>query len=283
MTIPFDPLRFEKMKKQGAIASTDPSCGFGYHLDFSAPCIAVAIHAGHRVREEILPYIGLSEDLRMFEEDTGTDFMIQGCHNAVWGLESRAVYDLNRDAEMALPLTPEKFWGAKVYKKIPEPRINERSLARHDAFYLFLGTAIACLLDAYGYCIVYDIHSYNISRQIAKGFEAPPVFNLGTALLDRLKWRNPIDSWLENLSAVSLPGIQTTIAENKVFSGKGELCRRLCEWDSRILVLPTEVSKIYMDEIKGAVYPDIIKAVKKGLESAMDSHAASFDSDRPCL
>ena len=269
--MPFDQQVFEEIRKQGSIAGTEPSGAFGYHLDFSAPRIAVAIHAGHRIRRELLPFIELAEDQRMFEEDTGTDFMIQGQPNAIWGLESRAVYDLNRDADMALPLTPEKFWGTRVYRKIPDRQMNERSIADHDAFYLFLGTVITHMLDVFGYCIVYDIHSYNISRQKVKGVEFPPIFNLGTALLDHSKWRRHIDAWLENLSAISLPGIQTTIAENKVFSGKGELCRRLCRWDSRILVLPTEVSKVYMDEIKGAIYPDIIKAVKKGLASAMDS------------
>lgn len=275
MNIPCDQQLLERIQQQGSIMGTEPSGAFGYHLDFSTPHIALAIHAGHTIREELLDFIQLAEDKRMFEEDTGTDYMVQGQPNAVWGLESRAVYDLNRDADMALPLVPEKFWGTRVYKKSPLPKMNERSLASHDTFYLFLGTLITHLLDSFGYCIVYDIHSYNISRQKAKGIESPPVFNLGTTLLNRSKWKHHIESWLETLSAISLPGVETTIAENEVFSGKGELCRRLCKWDSRILVLPTEVSKVYMDEIKGAIYPDIIKAIRKGLGHAMDLHLRS--------
>jgi hypothetical protein len=213
----------------------------------------MAIHAGHRVRDELLPYMILPPAERMFEEDTGTEFMTQGHPNAVWGLESRAVYDLNRDEDMALPLVPEKFWGTRVYGEQPGPEMNDKSLGQHRSFYLFVGTVIRQMIDTFGYCIVYDIHSYNMTRQQAKGVKSPPVFNLGTAAFDRSKWKDPIDSWLENLRKISLPGIKTIVAENEVFSGKGELCKRLSQWDPRILVLPTEVSKVYMDEKKGAV------------------------------
>jgi hypothetical protein len=272
LRIPCDQKFLEKIESRGAVSGIGHSGGFAYHFDFSVPRIAVAIHAGHQVRRELLPLLALAPDQRMFEEDTGTDFMIQGQPNTIWGLESRAVYDLNREPDMALPLVPEKFWGTRVYKKAPTPEMNTRSLNSHEAFYRAVGTLITHILNLFGYCVVYDIHSYNISRQQAKGFESPPVFNLGTAALDRSRWKPHIESWLDRLRAISLPGIQTTVAENHVFSGKGAFCIRLSQWDPRILVLPTEVSKIYMDEINGAIYPDIIKAVKDGLAQAMASH-----------
>lgn len=272
MHIPCDQKFLGKIESRGAVSGIGHSGGFAYQFDFSVPQIAVAIHAGHQVRRELLPLLALEPDQRMFEEDTGTDFMIQGQPNTIWGLESRAVYDLNRDTDMALPLVPEKFWGTRVYKKAPTHEMNIRSLESHEAFYRAMGTLITHMLDLFGYCVVYDIHSYNISRQQAKGFESPPVFNLGTAALDRPRWKSHIESWLDCLGAISLPGIQTTVAENIVFSGKGEFCMRLSQWDPRILVLPTEVSKVYMDEFKGAIYPDAIKAVKDGLAQAMTSH-----------
>lgn len=273
MRIPCDPQFLEAIKNQEVISGIGHSGGFGYHFDFSVQRIAVAIHAGHNVRSELLPLMAIRPDQRMFEEDTGTDFMIQGQPNAIWGLESRAVYDLNRDADMALPLVPEKFWGLRVYQKAPTPEMNARSLESHGAFYRAVGTLITRMLELFGYCIVYDIHSYNISRQWAKGIKSPPVFNLGTAALDRSRWKLRIESWLDNLQAISLPGIETTVAENAVFSGSGEFCKRLSRWDPRVLVLPTEVSKVYMDEIRGAIYPHIIKALKKGLARAMALHA----------
>lgn len=254
------------------IQGTDSLGGFGYHFDFSLPYIAVAIHAGHHVREELLPLMAIDSDQRKFEEDTGTDLIIKGLGNAVWALDSRAVYDLNRSRDMALPLTPEKFWGTRVYKTLPSPEMNHKSLESYDSFYRFMGTCIHSMLERFGICIIYDIHSYNISRQQAKGINDPPVFNLGTALLDKSKWVNAIESWLKELSAISLPGIKTRVAENYVFSGKAEFCRRFYLMDHRILVLPTEISKVYMDEKKGSVYPEVLSALKNELHHAILSH-----------
>jgi hypothetical protein len=57
--------------------------------------------------------------------------------------------------------------------------------------------------------------------------------------------------------------------------GHGELCRRLTDWDSRILVLPTEVSKVYMDELTGQVYPEITDALASELTRVMKAHGPS--------
>ncbi len=274
MGIPCDKKFLSDIRSQGTGSVSGRNEGFAYQFDFSVPKIAVAIHAGHAVRPELSPLMALDPGQRMFEEDAGTDFMIQGQPNTIWGLESRAVYDLNRGIDMALPLVPEKFWGTRVYHTAPTPEMNGRSLESHDAFYRAVGTLVTHMLDLFGYCIVYDIHSYNITRQQANGYEFPPVFNLGTAALDRSRWVPHIDSWLDQLRAVSLPGIETTVAENLVFSGRGEFCKRLTLWDPRILVLPTEVSKVYMDELKGAIYPSIIKAIQQGFAEAISLHSA---------
>ncbi len=261
-----------KQQIDTGIHGIDALGGFAYHLDFSLPFIATAIHSGHHVRKELLSFMALDSKGRRFEEDTGTDLMIKGLGNAVWALESRAVYDINRSREIALPLTPERFWGTRVYKTLPTPEMKEKSLKNYDSFYRFMETCIATMLDRFGVCIIYDIHSYNISRQKEKGIASPPVFNLGTALLDKSKWEKAIELWLEQIDTISLPGIKTSAAENYVFSGKAEFCRRLCRLDDRILVLPTEISKVYMDEKKGDVYPEILQAVKNGLQNAILSH-----------
>lgn len=267
-------LKSQKGKPQtdNIIQGTDPLKGFAYRLDFSLPFIATAIHAGHHVREELLPLIALDSDQRRFEEDPCTDLMIKGLSNAVWALESRAVYDLNRSREMALPNAPERFWGTRVYNTLPNHEMNQKSLGNYESFYRFMETCIDSILNRFGFCIIYDIHSYNISRQQAKGIAAPPVFNLGTALLDKSKWKRGIDLWLDQLGTISLPGIKTSVAQNQVFQGKEEFCRRISSLDNRILVLPTEVSKVYMDEKKGVIYPDVILAVKHGLQNAILSH-----------
>ncbi|MFO7989166.1 MAG: N-formylglutamate amidohydrolase [Desulfotignum sp.] len=272
MTLPCDPLLLDQIRQAGILSGQDPAGGFACHLDFERPQIAVAIHAGHRVRPELLPFMALSDAERLFEEDEATDVMIRLFPNALWALESRAVYDLNRDEKMALPLTPEKFWGTRVYREVPPPEMNRKSLESHRRFYRHLGTLITYLLDRFDRCVVYDIHSYNITRQQAKGVDDPPSFNLGTRGIDRTKWQQEVEDWLSLLSTIRLPGITPTVAENKVFMGHGELCRRLTDWDSRILVLPTEVSKVYMDELTGKVYPGVTDALASELNRIMNAH-----------
>jgi hypothetical protein len=276
MNIPFDPEIAERLRSSGHIKGTGLEGGYSFDIDISVPYIATAIHAGHNVREELLPLMCISEEARLFEEDPATEIMIRGCRSAVWALDSRAEYDLNRPTELALPLSPEMFWGVTVYKEQPDEKMNMASLEKYESFYRFMGTWITVILEKFGHCTVYDIHSYNISRQVEKGIANPPVFNLGTALLDRKRWGKAIDNWLEYLKNITVPGIKNFTTENLVFLGKGELCRRLSSWNENILVLPTEVSKIYMDEHNGVIYPEIVGAIKESLANAVANH--SFQS-----
>jgi hypothetical protein len=277
MSIPIDPEVVEQLKAAKRLAGKSAAGGFAFDLDLSTPALAVAIHAGHKIREELLPLMRIPEKDRLFEEDPATDRMIQGCANAIWGLDSRAEYDLNRPVEGAVPLKAEQFWGVQVYRASLTPDMIRRSIEKCEAFYRFSGSCIRALLERFGHCVVYDIHSYNISRQVEKGIKNPPLFNLGTALLDRSRWGSRIDSWLLDLGRIEVPGIATTVEVNKVFTGAGELCRRLTGWDPRILVLPTEIAKVYMDEHTGVLYEERIDALGRGLRKAIAVHTPPID------
>jgi hypothetical protein len=250
--------------------------GFAYVVDPSAPYMAAAIHAGSKVRKALLPLMKISRQERYFEEDPATDTMIQGAASAIWGLDSRSEYDLNRPWTEALPLTPEQFWGVPVYGKQPGRKMIRASLAKYHQFYEFMGSWATSTLARFGVCLVYDVHAYNITRQVQKGISSPPLFNLGTAAIHRRRWAASVDDWLARLKAIEIPGVPTTVAENCVFQGKGELCRRMTRWDPRILVLPTEISKVYMDERKGEIHPKTVQALKKGLGRAMREHSQAF-------
>jgi hypothetical protein len=276
MTIPVDPAVLERLRGGETISETDSSGGFAFEVSPSCPYLLTAIHAGHAVPSELASRMAITEEGRRFEEDTVTDEMVRGASSAIWGLVSRAVVDLNRPEALALPLIPERFWGVRVYDRAPAERMNRRSLDLHAGFYRFVGSCVTALLERHGTCVVYDLHSYNISRQVEKGFASPPLFNLGTALLDRTRWADAIDGWLALLGEIRMPGIETTAAENLVFEGRGEFCARLTDWDPRILVLPTEVAKVYMDEQTGVVDPDRVAALRDGLQTAAVRHAVAF-------
>ncbi|MGD9187327.1 MAG: N-formylglutamate amidohydrolase [Desulfobacteraceae bacterium] len=276
MTIPSNPEMLELLSTNRIIMGRGGLGGFAYRVDPSAPYMATAIHAGGKVRDALLPLMKIGPEERYFEEDPATDTMIQGAASAVWGLDSRSEYDLNRPSTEALPLTPEQFWGVQVYMRQPGQRMNRESLAKYHQFYEFMGSWAASTLAKFGVCLVYDVHAYNITRQIQKGISSPPVFNLGTASIDRRRWAALVENWLVRLKEIEIPGVQTTVAENCVFQGKGELCRRMTQWDPRILVLPTEISKVYMDETKGAIHSKAVEALKKGLGRAMREHSKVF-------
>jgi hypothetical protein len=277
MSIPFEPEVMEQLRSAKRLQGKHATGGFAFDLDLSTPALIVAIHAGHNVRDELLPLMQISEKDRLFEEDPATDRMIQGNANAIWGLDSRAEYDLNRPLERAVPLTAEQFWGMQVYRVAPTDAMKRRSLEKYEAFYRFTGSCIRVLLERFGSCVVYDIHSYNISRQIEKGIADPPLFNVGTALLDRPRWGSRIDAWLHRLGEIDVPGIANTVEENRVFSGAGELCRRLTGWDPNILVLPTEIAKVYMDKREGILHDTRIEALRRGLHKAITAHTLPAD------
>jgi N-formylglutamate amidohydrolase len=276
MTIPSNPETLELLSTNRIIIGRGSLGGFAYTVDSSAPYVATAIHAGSKVRDALLPLMKIGSEERYFEEDPATDTMIQGAASAVWGLDSRSEYDLNRPSTEALPLTPERFWGVQVYMKQPSQRMNRESLAKYHQFYEFMGSWAASTLAKFGVCLVYDVHAYNMTRQVQKGISSPPVFNLGTAGIDRRRWAASVEDWLARLKEIDIPGVQTTVAENCVFQGKGALCRRMTQWDPRILVLPTEISKVYMDETKGAFHSKVVQALQKGLGRAMSEHSQAF-------
>jgi hypothetical protein len=272
MSIPSEPEVLEQLRSAKRLQGNGADGGFAFDLDLSTPALAVAIHSGHNVREELLPLMQISDKDRLFEEDPATDRIIRGNANAIWGLDSRAEYDLNRPSEMAVPLTADQFWGLQVYRVAPTDAMKHRSLEKYEAFYRFTGSCIRVLLERFGFCIVYDIHSYNISRQVEKGIEHPPLFNLGTALLNRSRWGSRIDAWLHELGRIEIPEVRTTVEENSVFSGAGEFCRRLTGWDPHILVLPTEIAKVYMDERDGILHDTLIDSLGHGLHRAIAAH-----------
>ena len=221
MSIPCDPEVIEQLRSAKRLQGESATGGFAFDLDLSTPALVVAIHAGHNVREELLPLMQIPEKERLFEEDPATDRMIQGNANAIWGLDSRAEYDLNRPPDEALPLKPEQFWGVQVYRAALPDDMKRRSLAKHEAFYRFAGSCIRVLLERFGFCVVYDIHSYNISRQVEKGIGNPPLFNLGTALLDRSRWGGRIDAWLHQLGRIEDPGDPHHRGGKQGFFGRG--------------------------------------------------------------
>lgn len=220
--------------------------GFYSRLSGNSPVAAVAIHAGSRIRSELQPYLLADDFLRRSEEDYGTSLLIESCPDIVILDDSRAEYDVNRPRETALPLTADRFWGIQLYREIPPDEINRRTLAKYDYFRHFMAEYTASMVDKFGYCYVFDIHSFNPSRQAEKGLAPVPLFCVGTRNVPP-RFRSKADQLIRQIRAIAVPGLTNHTLENCPFSG-GDFGRSLVEHDDRVCVFSIETAKYYLDE-----------------------------------
>ena len=237
--------------------------GFYARLSGNSPVAAAAIHAGSRIRAELQPFLLAGDYLRRSEEDYGTSLLIENCPDIVIADDSRAEYDLNRDRDMALPLTAERFWGIQIYKEIPPEEINRRTLAKYDHFRSFMADYTHKMAEKFGRFYLFDVHSFNPSRQVEKGLDPVPLFCIGTRNV-LPQYRSRADELIERISAIKIPGVVNHTRENQPFQG-GSFGRSLVENDSRVCVFSIEVAKYYLDEKTQLIDFGILQSIGREL------------------
>jgi len=121
--------------------------------------------------------------------------------------------------------------------------------------------------------LVYDVHSYNCKRP---GMGDVPLFNIGTEQLDTQRWQATIDQWAEQLGSIQLPGVEVRAAINEVFYGRGYQATYVGKRCRNTLVLPTELKKVFMDELSGEPLPDVLEVLRREFEQAITAHAQHF-------
>ena len=257
------------IEQEKTFSCTSPDNSFLVEINEYVPFVCAAIHHGENLRESLKSKCALSKLQRWKEEDPLTGDFISSMPIKIIANDSRYEYDLNRKPEECI--YKDKAWGQTVWKE----KLNEDdltiSLKKHALFYKVFDSLLTKITQKFQKCIVYDIHSYNFKRI----GEDAPVFNVGTEQL-LPKYRNEIQEWLSQLSKIKLPNIINTTEENKVFFGKGYLANHVCARSEDILVLPTEIKKIYCDEDSGDQYSDIINSITTGLKTAILNHSCMF-------
>jgi uncharacterized protein (TIGR02421 family) len=231
------------------------------------PYISTAIHNGHRLRGDLQPNCALTEEERYFEEDPFTADFISSLPVVLQGEDSRYEYDLNRPPENCVY---DEAWGKQVWET---PLSNEEkaiSQQKHTTYYRILSALLDSIETQFGFCVLYDLHSYNHQR-IEK---ETPIFNIGTKQLNTRRWRKEIDEALYLFSKVELPNLEVTALENDVFQGLGYQASFIKANFKNTLILPIEIKKIYMDESTGDVYPLVIEKLKEDIKTAITEHAA---------
>ena len=243
--------------------------GFVLKINKYVPYFCVAPHSGNTMREELLRKINHNKHERWYEEDPYTDAFIRALPITLIGLDSRYEYDLNRSPEKCIY---DVAWGKEVWQKTLTQKERKLSLSKHQAFYAVLHALLEQLEERYGNCVVYDIHSYN-SKRIKK---ETPLFNIGTTYIDLERWQNTVSEWETMLSAITIKGVPNVTRVNDVFQGRGYIAEYVAHHFKNVLVLPTEIKKVYCNELTGETYPMVIKELQQRFKKTILEHALAF-------
>ena len=233
------------------------------------PYCCTAIHAGHKLRPELLDKIALDDFGRWYEEDPSTDEFISSMPITIVGNDSRFEYDLNRTPQECVH---EEAWGKKVWKKKLKQGDISLSKAKHSNYYRILHALLTKLEELFAGCVLYDIHSYNYQRWDRN----VPLFNIGAERVDMKKYGDMVDSWKKELHKIKITDFKNGTAINDVFFGRGYNLQFVADNFQNTLVLATEVKKVYCDELAGAIYPKVVKELQRKLKSAILNHAHAF-------
>lgn len=245
-----------------------------------SPLVATAIHAGHDVRSEIVPYLAIDNDQRLREEDPFTDRWATIAGSTIVGLRSRFEVDLNRPREKAVYLTPADAWGLKVWVDKLPPDVIERSLSQYDAFYAVTKKILSSLQERHGKFVVFDLHSYNHRRP---GPDAPPEdpvqnpeVNIGTGTMNRSRWAPVVDRFITELKAYEFGGTNLDVRENVKFRG-GHFSRWIHEnFPETGCAIAIEFKKFFMDEWTGRPFQDAIEAIGMALQTTIPAVLAEL-------
>ena len=236
------------------------------------PFVGTAIHHGHRLRERLSVLCALSETERYYEEDPGTGDWLDGLPVTLVAGDSRYEYDLNRSPEACIY---EKAWGKNIWKTPLSNHEKRISLDKHARYYRILEALLNKLEGIFGRCLLLDVHSYNWQRD---GKSDAPVFNIGTAQVDKRRWHKTLKKLEESLESIDLPNLKVSSEQDAVFYGLGYQATFTRQHFQSVLTIPLEIKKIYMDETTGEVFPLVHEALREQLSRALFNTAVSFAS-----
>jgi hypothetical protein len=235
--------------------------------------VAVALHNGHALRDDLEGLTALSEETRLREEDPYTGEWAAVAPTRLVVQRSRFAFDLNRPRDTAVYRRPEDAWGLELWKgELPEESI-QRSLAEYDAFYTELEAVLREKQRLYGRFVVLDLHSYNHLREGPEGPpadpETNPQSNVGTGSMDRKRWGHLVDRFIADLRAFPFPGGALDVRENVKFRG-----RRLAAFVHETFpdsgcALAVEFKKFFMNEWTAEKDETLFRAVGEALRSTV--------------
>jgi hypothetical protein len=237
--------------------------------------VAVAVHAGHSLRDEVAALMMLEEPGRLREEDPGTAEWASRFPTRLVAARSRFEFDLNRPRESAVYVQTPDCWDLEIWREPLPTEVVARSLAAYDSFYSVLAGMLDRAQETFGRFVVYDLHSYNHRRAGPTGAPAEPAghpdVNVGTGSMDRVRWAPVVDRFMVDLASAAVPygHGHLDVRENVCFRG-----RQLVQWvhdryPETGCALAIEVKKFYMDEHSGTIDEPLNTAVGDALAATV--------------
>ena len=263
----------QRIEKGDCFHAVAQDYSFTLKIKSYAPYFCGAVHNGHHFRSSLWEKCTHSEYERWYEEDPCTLQMVQHAPITIAGCDSRFEYDLNRAPETAIY---EDAWGKTLWHQSLSFEEKENSLQKHKAFYIVVHALVTKLEQEFDHVLVIDMHSYNWKRWTRE----VPVWNLGTANIDNDRFGTLASQWSAMLGDIKLPnGIKNTSGINDTFQGNGYFLKYISANFKNTLVLATEISKVYCNELDGQIYPEVVHAVKTQFKQLIPQMVEAFEAE----
>ena len=249
--------------------------------DSGTAFIATALHDGHFIDAELMPFLLLDEQGRSREEDPYTWFMIE--HLPITKIRvhsSRFQTDLNRFKDKAVYQTPEDAWGLEVWNNLSSEQIN-KLYTHYDVFYNTVYQLIDNAIQQHGLAVILDVHTYNHRRESADK-QSPalthPEINLGTAY-NHERWKKLFSDYTTFINTYDFMHRKPDARENIIFKGGGFAQQIIERYGDKCGVLSIEFKKTFMDEWTGVADIAHVIEIKKLLTASLEFLQTKIESN----
>ena len=239
------------------------------------PVIATAVHAGHRVRPELLERMALDDDERRREEDPLTDMLAGVGDQTFRARTSRFEIDLNRPEDEAVYLEPSDAWGLTVWTDPPTDDMVARSMEMRTAFYDMMRGWIEDSIAEHGRVLLLDLHSFNHQRN---GPDAEPAaasdnpdIDLGLTTADEERFGEVVDAFWSGLEGEAA-GRALDIRRNVRFVDGGHWPEWVfAEYGADVCTITLEYKKFFMDEWTNRADISMLEDLRTNLSRAVQA------------
>lgn len=238
------------------------------------PVMITAIHAGHTIRPSMLPWLKITEEGRLREEDPLTDFFLSAGDTIFRANRSRFEFDLNRPSDRAISVDPAETWGLEIWSPdLPQEEIDT-SRALHQQFYAMMAQRVEAMIAEHGRILVLDIHSYNHRRDGADMSSAPqtknPDIDLGATTLNKDLYGELLEDFAQGLRSRPVRGNKPDVRTNVRWADGGNFPEWLhAAYGDAACVITLEYKKIFMDEWSHSADILALQELRQGFEVAV--------------